>query len=45
VVLSPDAASVGWPLAALAVVAFAALAIEIRPGRRGRVAASLRVGE
>jgi putative ABC transport system permease protein len=45
VVLSPDAASVGWPLAALAVMASAALAIEIRPGRRGRVAASLRVGE
>ena len=45
VVLSPDAASVGWPLAALAVVAFAALAIEIRRGRRARVAASLRVGE
>jgi putative ABC transport system permease protein len=45
VVLSPDAASVGWPLAALAVVAVTALAIEIRPGRRGRVAAGLRVGE
>jgi len=45
VVLSPGAASVGWPLAALAVVAVAALAIEIRPGQRGRVAASLRVGE
>ncbi len=43
--LSPDAASVGWPLAALAVVAFAVLAIESRPQRRGQVAASLRVGE
>ena len=43
--LSPDAASVGWPLAALGVVAFAALAIESRPGRRGAAAASLRVGE
>ena len=43
--LSPDAASVGWPLAALAVVALAALAIEIRPRRPGRLAASLRVGE
>ena len=43
--LSPDAASVGWPLAALAVVAFAALAIESRPGRRGQGAASLRGGE
>jgi hypothetical protein len=32
--LNPDAASVGWPLAALAVVAVAALAIESRPGRR-----------
>ena len=42
--LSPDAASVGWPLAALAVAAFAALAIESRPGRRG-LASSLRVGE
>jgi putative ABC transport system permease protein len=43
--LSPSAASVGWPLVALAVVALAALAIEIRPWRRGRLAASLRVGE
>ena len=43
--LSPDAASVGWPLAALGVVAFAALAIEIRPGRRGAAAAILRVEE
>jgi putative ABC transport system permease protein len=45
VVLSPDAASIGWPLAALAAVAIAALAIEIRARRRGRVAANLRVGE
>lgn len=45
VVLSPDAVSIGWPLAALAVVAVAALAIEIRVRRRGRLAANLRVGE
>jgi putative ABC transport system permease protein len=45
VVLSPDAVSIGWPLAALAAVAVAALAIEIRVRRRGRLAANLRVGE
>jgi hypothetical protein len=45
VALTPDAASVGWPLAVLAVVAGAALAIEIRLRRRGRVAASMRAGE
>jgi putative ABC transport system permease protein len=43
--LSPDAASVGWPLAALGVLAFATLAIGARPRRRGQGAASLRVGE
>jgi putative ABC transport system permease protein len=37
--LSPDAASVGWPLVALGVLALAALAIETRPRRRGQGAA------
>ena len=42
--LAPDVASVALPLAGLVAVAIASLAIEIRSGRRRRVAASLRVG-
>ncbi|HMD95549.1 MAG TPA: hypothetical protein VKG80_23190 [Trebonia sp.] len=42
--LAPDVASVALPLAGLAVVAIVSLAIEIRSGRRRRVAASLRAG-
>jgi putative ABC transport system permease protein len=44
VALIPDVAAVALPLAGLAVVAAAALAIEIRTGRRRGVAASLRAG-
>jgi hypothetical protein len=40
--LTPDTASIALPLAGLAVVALAALAIEIRSGRR-RVTAKLRI--
>jgi len=45
VALTPDVASIALPLAGLVVVAAVALAIEIRSGRRRRVAASLRAGE
>ncbi len=44
VALAPDVASVALPLAGLVAVAIASLAIEIRSGRRRRVAASLRAG-
>ena len=44
VALAPDVASVVLPLAGLVVVAIVSLAIEIRSGRRRRVAASLRAG-
>ena len=39
--LTPDTASIAVPLAGLAVVALAVLAVEIRSGRR-RIAAKLR---
>jgi putative ABC transport system permease protein len=42
--LAPDVASVAVPLAGLVVVAIVSLAVEIRSGRRRRVAASLRAG-
>ena len=42
--LAPDVASVALPLAGLVVVAIVSLAVEIRSGRRRRVAASLRAG-
>jgi putative ABC transport system permease protein len=42
--LVPDVASLALPLAALVVLAGLALGIEIRSGRRRRVAAALRIG-
>ena len=42
--LAPDVASIALPLAGLVVVAIVSLAVEIRSGRRRRVAASLRAG-
>jgi putative ABC transport system permease protein len=45
VTLAPNTASVALPLAGLAVLAAASLAIEIRTGRRRGVTASLRMGE
>jgi putative ABC transport system permease protein len=44
VALAPDVASVALPVAGLVAVAIVSLAIEIRSGRRRRVAASLRAG-
>jgi hypothetical protein len=43
--LTADVTSIVVPLVGLVVVAVIALTIEIRAGRRRRVAASLRVGE
>ncbi|HEY0932123.1 MAG TPA: hypothetical protein VGD91_00130, partial [Trebonia sp.] len=42
--LTPDVASVALPLAGLIVLAAAALAVEIRSGRRRGVTAALRIG-